>query len=141
MFLLLPVLQALAAIFTIWGVCNAPSTNDAVVTYGFSGEDAVTWLELAKSYGAISVGGISTIVMWLYKRKNTGELMLAIIAYFSNKSDPTVLRRLGLAFADFLATDVVAFYKDNPEAQKWWQETAAAIRTQIVTVPMTSLTK
>lgn len=126
MFFLLPFLQAIAAIFTIWGVYNTPAVNETVVTYGVSafGEgDGATLAELFKAYGATVLGGLASVVMWLYQRKNSSELLLAVAAWLSNRSDPVAFRRMLLAIGDLLAAEgtklpgideqQVAFFKQS----------------------------
>jgi len=128
MLFLLPFLQAIAALFTIWGVCNTPAVNDVAVTYGIGTEDGVTLMELFKSYGATTIGGISSLVMWLYSRKQSTELLLAIGNYLSHRGDMVALRRLLLAIGDFFANDVQAMSSMSQDQLTFFQQSAAGIR-------------
>lgn len=128
MLFLLPFLQALAAVFTIWGVCNTPAVNDVAVTYGVGTEDGVTFMELFKSYGATAIGGISSLVMWLYRRKQSTELLLAIGNYLAHRGDMVAFRRLMLAVGDFLANDAATMQGVTLEQANFFKASADGIR-------------
>ena len=135
MFFLLPFLQAIAAIFTIWGVCNTPAVNDTVVTYGIGTEDGVTAVELFKSYGATVIGGVSSLVMWLYSRKNSSELMLAIVNYLSHRTDPVAFRRLLLAIGDMLANDAASKPGLSEAQAEYFKQSADGLRQTAASIP------
>lgn len=101
---LLPFLEALSCVFTLWGVVNVPSFTDTVVTYGATGDemspDYSMWIN---SIGSLSFGLVSWGVTSWFKGSAgfKSELYTAIVALLSSKNSSVALGRVFLAVLAF----------------------------------------
>lgn len=130
---LLPILQAVAACFTIWGVAHTAGTADTVVHYGV-GAEGPSPAEWMNSFGSIAIGLAGFLATHVFSKQvgAKSELMMALVAWLGNHNDPSTIRRLGLAILDWLE-QVVAARISDPVMRTWWDETLTNLRTQIAT--------
>ncbi len=142
-FALLPFLQIISCLATLWGVFHVPATNDVVVHYGV-GADGPTAVEWLNSYGA-TVLGIGGWLTTKYFKNNTEfftkffvsngsgsktEIAIALAEWLINRNDSAATRRLGFAITDWLA---VTFMHKAATAEDagWWAQTLTGLRSQI----------
>ena len=131
---ILPFLQALSAIASVWGLMHVTGATDAVVTYGAAGDGAPSIAEWMNSFGSLAIGIVGYIsTRFVAKPKgSTAELILAFTALVKNPKDAATIRRVALAFADWLAEHYA-----TGANKTWWDETIANLRTQFaVEVPV-----
>lgn len=126
---ILPILQALSCIFTIYGVAHATQTADVVVKYGV-GADGPTAMEWMNSFGSIVVGVGGFAITHFMKQKQTSELVLAVWGELKSPKDPSSIRRLAFALLDWFEVKIAERYSSNPQMLQWWSETFATIRTE-----------
>ena len=110
---ILPILQALSCLATIWGVAHVSGTTDTVITYG-AGADGPTAMEWINSFGSIAIGVVGWVgTHWAAKKQGaTSELLLAFAAWVTNRNDPATIRRLAFAGLDLIET---LFVPKSPE--------------------------
>lgn len=124
---ILPFIQAIAAVCTIYGFAHAANTSDIIVKYGV-GEDGPSAIEWMNSFGSIAVGGVGLIVTWWMKQKHSSELLLAIMGEMKSPDDAAVLRRLAFAAIDWLENKLAVRYAGNTAMLKYWSDIIEAIR-------------
>lgn len=129
---LLPILQAVAACFTIWGVAHTAGTADTVVHYGV-GADGPSPAEWMNSVGSIVIGLAGFLATHVFAKQAgvKSEAMLALVAYLADRRDAAAQRRLGLAAIDLLETLFASNVKDS-ETATWWNTVLLQLRQQIV---------
>ena len=100
---ILPILQAISCLITIWGVAHISNTTDTIITYG-AGADGPTSMEWINSFGSIAIGVIGWLsTHWAAKKQGaTSELVLAFGAWVINRNDPATIRRLAFAGLDLI---------------------------------------
>lgn len=134
---LLPILQALSCLCTIWGVAHTSETANAVVTYGAADTTSMEWMN---SVGSIVIGIGGFVVTHFWKQKVSSELLLAVVGELHSPRDPAALRRLAFALLDWLH-DKYATQASNSENGKWWADVLASMRTLIAQEPPVPPTK
>lgn len=132
---ILPFLQALSAIASVWGLMHVTGTTDAVVTYGAAGDGAPSIAEWMNSFGALSIGVVGYLsTRFMPKPKgSTAELVLSFTAFIKSPKDAATIRRVAFAFADWLSEHYA-----TGTNKTWWDETIANLRSQFaIEVPVT----
>lgn len=110
---ILPLLQALSAIASIWGVMHVSNTTDVIATYGVYGDQAPTAFEWLNSYGSLAFGVIGWISTKVIANKNTtnSELALSVLGWIKSPKDPSAIRRLAFATVDWVE---FTYIQSNP---------------------------
>lgn len=100
--LLLPLLQGIAACFTIFGFMNTPRVTDTVVTYGLSGDNAPNLAMLANSYGSILMGVLTWCLSYALKHKLgfNSQLYTAVVDSLKSPNDKLNSARVVLSGID-----------------------------------------
>lgn len=127
---LLPILQAVAACFTIWGVAHSVNTTDTVVQYGV-GADGPTAEEWFNSFGSLALGIVGFVTTTIMKRKTgaNSELMTAFAQWTIKRDDPASMRRLAFALTDWIEEVYVSKVTDSDD-KDWWNQMLTAFRTR-----------
>lgn len=126
---ILPILQAVAACFTIWGVAHTSGIADTAVTYGVAGEDGPTASEWFNSFGSIAVGLGGFVVSHVLSGKLgfKSELLLSFIAWVRKPSDIAAERRFGFAVIDQLESILIL---RCPDEKEWVDHMMALLRSR-----------
>lgn len=109
-FTLLPFLQGMSALVTIWGFAHAAPVTEAVVTYGASGPDAPDMMAWMNSYGSMLFGVLSFAASH-YFAKVTGanaEMMASLLALIKTPKDGATERRFAFAMIDWIEAAYIA---------------------------------
>lgn len=106
--ILLPILQALSCIATIWGVTHIPNVTDTVITYGATGDDAPDLPMWINSFGSLIFGIVSFAATQIAKRKFgfSSDLYKGVIEYITHPSDKLAAVRLFLASLQMFAKTI-----------------------------------
>lgn len=133
LFGILPFIQALSALASVWGLMHVSGTADTVITYGATGDAAPSAAEWFNSFGSLAIGIVGFIsTKFATKPKgSTAELVLAFAALLKTPKDAPAIRRVAFAFADWVSENYA-----TGANKEWWEQTIAAMRAQFaVEVP------
>lgn len=127
---LLPLIQGIAALCTIWGFANASSTNSTIVAYGAGEVDPMEWIN---SYGSLAFGIGSWLVTHYVKKKFTSQLLLAVISDMQSPGNPFTTRNLGLAVCDWIEEK---HGTDTTEMGRYYIQISHDLRKSFVDTPL-----
>lgn len=127
LFGIMPFVQALSALASVWGLMHVSGTTDTVITYGASGADAPSVAEWFNSFGSLAIGIVGFISAKFASRPKgtTAELALAFVALLKTPKDAATIRRVAFAFADWMSEHYA-----TGANKEWWDTTIAALRAQ-----------
>lgn len=137
MFVIISILQALAAMFTIFGALHAPNVVDTVVTYGASGPASPNMAMYANSIGSIVLGVGSWSLSLLLKSKFglTSPLALAFFTYMRNTSDKVAQFQLFMAVVDLIEKHLTT--AGDPNDAQWIEQIRKFITERFVSQAIT----
>jgi hypothetical protein len=126
LFSIIPILQAISALFSLWGFAHLGGTTEAVITYGASEVSPQEWIN---SYGSLALGVVGWVTTHFVNKRqpsSTSELIASFVAWAANRNDPATRRRLALAAIDTLETLFV--FSDKADSE-YFQQTLVWLRS------------